>query len=227
MDNAFNTRVNASLTAAAKAATFFSLSVGAVADFFVIIFLGIYLAAAPEMYVNGLVRLFPIPRRPRVRVVLEKLGTNLGHWLWGQMLSMAVVGTLIGIGLTVLRVPLGLALGVLAGLLNFIPIVGSLVSAIPAILLAFLVSPWHPVYVVGLYVLVNTVIESHLLMPLIQRHAVNLPPAVAVIALLLMGKLFGFLGLLLAIPAATALLVLVKTVYLENVLGDRQADGAK
>lgn len=205
---------------AANAAGFFSLSVGAVTTFFVIMFLGIYLAASPQVYLKGIAHLFPISQRSRVRELFEKLGVTLGHWLLGQMLSMLVVGTLIAVGLTILGVPLGLALGVLAGLLNFIPIVGSLLSAIPAILLAFLVSPLHPVYVIALYVVVNTGIESHLLVPLIQRYAVNLPPAVAVLALFFMGELFGFLGILLAIPLAATLLVVVKIVYVRDVLGD-------
>jgi predicted PurR-regulated permease PerM len=206
---------------ATQAAGFFSLSIGAVATFFVIVFLGIYLAASPQVYLDGITRLFPISQRSRVGELFDKLGVTLGHWLLGQMLSMLVVGTLIAVGLTVLGVPLGLALGVVAGLLNFIPIIGSLLSALPPVLLALLVSPLHPVYVIALYVVVNTGIESHLLVPLIQRYAVNLPPAVAVLALFLMGELFGFLGLLLAIPLAATLLVVVKVVYVRDVLGDR------
>lgn len=205
---------------ASKAASFFTLSVEAVATFLVIAFLGIYLAASPQMYLNGMIRLFPLSQRERVQELIDELGTTLGHWLLGQMLSMAVVGTLIAVGLTALGVPLGLALGVLAGLLNFVPIIGSLLSALPAVLLAFLVSPLHPLYVVGLYVVVNAGIESHLLVPLIQRYAVNLPPAAAVLALFLMGELFGFIGLLLAIPLAATLLVLVKVVYVRDMLGD-------
>ncbi len=206
---------------AANFAALFKVSVGAVTGFFVILFLGIYLAAAPQAYVGGLVRLFPLGRRPRAREVLDKVGATLGHWLLGQMVSMVVVGTLIAVGLTALGVPLGLALGVIAGLLNFVPIVGSLLSALPAVLLAFLVSPVHPLYVVGLYVLVNAGIESHIIVPLVQRYAVKLPPAVAVVALYLMAELFGFLGILLAIPAAATVLVLVKSLYVHDVLGDR------
>src|SRR5512133_304867 len=205
---------------AGKAAGFFSLSVEAVTTFFVIVFLGIYLAASPQAYVQGATHLFPLSQRARVGELFEKLGTTLGRWLLGQMLSMLVVGTLISVGLTLLGIPLGLALGVLAGLLNFVPIIGSLLSALPAVLLAFLVGPLHPLYVIGLYVLVNTGIESHLLVPLIQRYAVNLPPAIAVLALFLMGELFGFLGILLAIPLAATLLVLIKVVYVRDVLGD-------
>lgn len=206
---------------AANAAGLFRLSIGAVATFFVILFLGIYLAASPQVYLNGIAHLFPISQRSRVSELFDKLGVTLGHWLLGQMLSMLVVGTLIAVGLTVLGIPLGLALGVLAGLLNFVPIIGSLLSAVPAVLLAFLVSPLSPVYVIALYLVVNAGIESHLLVPLIQRYAVNLPPAVAVLALFLMGELFGFLGLLLAIPLAATLLVVVKVIYVRDVLGDR------
>lgn len=212
---------------AAKAAGFFSVSVQAVTTVFVILFLGIYLAASPRVYLRGVTHLFPLTQRDRVRELFEKLGTTLGHWLLGQMVSMLVVGTLIAVGLTLLGIPLGLALGVLAGLLNFIPIIGSLLSAVPAVLLAFLLGPLHPLYVIGLYVLVNTGIESHLLVPLIQRYAVNLPPAIAVLALFLMGELFGFLGLLLAIPLAATLLVVIKVVYVRDVLGDNSLREAK
>jgi predicted PurR-regulated permease PerM len=205
---------------AGNVAGFFSLSVEAVATFFVIVFLGIYLAASPQVYINGVIRLFPPAHRGRVREVTDKIGITLGNWLLGQMLSMVVVGTLVAVGLTLLGIPLALALGVLAGLFNFIPIIGSLLSAVPAVLLAFLVSPLHPLYVVGLYFIVNTGIESHLLVPLIQRYAVNLPPALAVLSLFLMGQMFGFLGILLAIPVAATLLVLVKTIYVQDVLGD-------
>lgn len=212
---------------AGKAAGFFSLSVEAVTTLFVVLFLGIYLAASPQVYLGGVTHLFPLSQRGRVGELFEKLGATLGRWLLGQMLSMLVVGTLIAVGLTLLGIPLGLALGVLAGLLNFIPIIGSLLSGVPAVLLAFLVGPLHPLYVIGLYVLVNTGIESHLLVPLIQRYAVNLPPAIAVLALFLMGELFGFLGLLLAIPLAAALLVLIKVVYVRDMLGDNSLREAK
>lgn len=212
---------------AGKAAGFFSLSVEAVTTLFVVLFLGIYLAASPQVYLSGVTHLFPLSQRERVGELFEKVGTTLGHWLLGQMLSMLVVGTLIAVGLRLLGVPLGLALGVVAGLLNFIPIIGSLVSALPAVLLAFLVGPLHPVYVIGLYLLVNVGIESHLLVPLIQRHAVNLPPAMAVLALFFMGELFGFLGLLLAIPLTATLFVLVKVVYVRDMLGDDSLRGTK
>jgi predicted PurR-regulated permease PerM len=204
----------------ARVAGWFTVSVRAVGNFFVILFLGIYLAASPQIYIAGATHLFPFSKRKRVREVVDKLGDTLGHWLLGQMISMAVIGTLIGVGLTILGVPMGLALGVLAGLLNFVPIIGALLSALPAVLLAFLVSPLHPLYVIGLYMLVNAGIESHLLMPLIQRFAIDLPPALAVVALLLMGELFGFLGVLLAIPLTATILVLVKMLYIKDVLGD-------
>ena len=207
---------------ASQATSFFKLSTEAVAIFFVIVFLGIYLAAAPQVYIQGLIQMFPPTKRERVRDILDQVGVTLGHWLLGQMISMTVVGTLIAVGLILLDVPLGLALGVLAGLLNFIPIIGAWVSAVPAVFLAFTVSPLHSLYVIFLYLVVNAGIESHLLIPLIQRYAIHLPPALAVVALFLMSELFGFFGVLLAIPMAATLLVLIKTIYLQDVLGDRR-----
>lgn len=206
---------------AGKAANFFSVSVEAIATFFVIFFLGVYLAAAPQAYQEGVMHLIPFSKRARAREIMATMGVTLGHWLLGQMTSMLVVGTLIGTGLTLLGVPLGLALGVIAGLLNFIPIIGSLLSLLPAVLLAFLVSPLHPLYVILLYFGVNTGIESHVLVPLIQRYALNLPPALSVLALFLMAELFGFFGVLLAIPLTATLVVLVKTIYVQDVLGDK------
>lgn len=203
-----------------QAGEFFSVGVQAVVGLGLILFLGLYLAAAPQVYIKGLIRLFPIPKRARVREILDEIGSTLRNWLLGQLLSMIVVGTLTGVGLKLLGSPMPIALGVLAGLFNFIPIVGPLVSAVPAVLLAFLAGPWNALYVVLLYVLVNGVIESHVIVPLVQRYAVSLPPALTVLALVLSGVLFGFLGVLLAIPLTATVFVLVKMAYVHDVLGD-------
>ncbi len=202
----------------------FTGTVEAVTGFFVVLFLGLYLAAAPELYIRGFLRLFPISKRNRATEIMEAVGTTLRHWVWGQIISMIVIGTLVGIGLRLLGIPLPLALGILAGLFDFVPIVGPLVSAVPAFLLGFSIGPLHALYVVLLYLLVNSVIESHLLVPLVQQFSVALPPALTVVSLLVLGMLFGFLGLLLATPLTAAGLVLVKMIYVEDVLGDRPAD---
>lgn len=199
---------------------FFSGGLQAVTGLGLVLFLGLYLAASPQVYIGGLVHLFPIPRRARVREILDETGSMLRNWLLGQLFSMIVVGILTGVGLMVIGIPMPIALGVLAGLFNFVPIIGALVSAIPAILLAFLIGPWQALYVVLLYLLVNGVIESHVIVPLVQRYSVSLPPALTVLALVLLGVLFGFLGVLLAIPLVATAFVLIKMAYVHDVLGD-------
>jgi predicted PurR-regulated permease PerM len=199
---------------------FFSGGFEAVTGFVLILFLGIYLASAPALYVEGCLRLFPLGKRDRVREILFEIASTLRHWLLGQLLSMIAVGVMIGVGLALLGIPLPLALGVLAGFFDFVPIIGPLFSAVPAVLLAFLISPWHALYTVSLFVLVNTVIESHLVVPLIQRYTVALPPALTMVALVVMGSLFGFLGVLLAIPLSATLLVVVRMAYVEDMLGE-------
>jgi predicted PurR-regulated permease PerM len=203
----------------------FSSTFEAVGSVLLILFLGGYLAASPEMYINGVTRLFPVHVRPTVRSRMSELGETLWHWLIGQLLAMAIVGTFIGVGLAIIGVPMALALGVLAGLLEFIPLFGPLIAGTPAVLLAFTQSPMHALYVVGLFLGVNF-IENHFLLPVVHRHSVKLPPAVTLISLVAMGTLFGFLGLLLATPFAAVLLVLVRRDYVEGVLERRRPSTA-
>ena len=201
----------------------FSTTFEVVSGLLVILFTGIYIAANPGLYIESLVQLFPIARRHRARTVIHEVVHTLRYWILGQLLSMTVVGVLIGLGLHFLGIPLALALGILAGLLDCIPIAGPLISAAPTVLLAFVVSPLHALYVVALYVVVIAVIESHVVLPIVQRFAVALPQVVTIIALVVMWMLFGFLGVLLATPTAAVGFVLVRMVYVEDVLGDRAA----
>ena len=200
-----------------RAAGFFSGTFEAVAGTILVLFLGLYLAAAPHVYVNGITRLFAPRMRSEVRRLMADLGSTLRYWILGQLVSMAVVGTLVGTGLALLGVPLPIALGLLAGLLEFIPFAGPIIAATPAVLLAFTVSPMHAVYVVLLFIAINF-IEGHLLIPLVHSYSVSLPPAVTLVSLVLMGSLFGFLGVLLATPLAATALFLVRRVYVERIL---------
>jgi predicted PurR-regulated permease PerM len=201
----------------------FGSIVGLATNLIIILFVGIYLAAKPGLYQRGIERLMPLDSRRRTREVLTTVGYTLQYWLVGQFFSIMVVGLSMVLGYTLIGIPLALVLGVLAGLLEFIPNFGPMLSVIPALLIALLTSPTKALYVLILYAVVQT-LESYLLTPLVQQRAVELPPVVTIIAVVLMGKLFGVLGLLLATPLAAVVLVLVKLLYVEDTLGDRTID---
>jgi predicted PurR-regulated permease PerM len=194
--------------------------VGLLADFVIICFLGIYLAFKPQLYINGAIRLAPVSARPRMREVLHQMGYNLQWWLIGIFCSMTIIGAVSGIGLWLMGIPFALVLGLLAGVLSFIPYLGAIISSIPAILIAFTHGPEYALYVAGLYLGVHF-LEGYLLNPLIQQYAISLPPALLLFAQIMLGILLGALGIILAAPIAAVLLVLIKMVYVEDLLGDR------
>lgn len=196
-----------------------SSTLGWLGDGLVVMFIGLFLAAEPGIYVNGLVRLVPRGRRERAREVLRAVGSTLRYWLLGKILAMALIGVVTTVGLWLLGLPLALTLGVLAALLTFIPNIGPVLSAVPAVLLALTQSPTRALYVVLLYIGVQ-VVESYLITPIVQRRTVSLPPGLTLTAQVLAGVLLGAMGLVLATPLAAALLVLVQMLYVQDVLGD-------
>ncbi|MBQ5942735.1 MULTISPECIES: AI-2E family transporter [unclassified Massilia] len=203
-----------------NAGLFFTGVLGAVGNVIIILFVGIYFAATPHLYTSGAVRLIPQTRRDRARQVLQELGHTLASWLMGKAASMLIVGIATSVGLSMLGVPLALILGIIAGLLDFIPYLGPIMAGVPAVLLALSISPELALYTVLLFVGVQLV-EGYLLQPLIEARAVDLPPALVIVMQLIFGTLFGFAGVALATPLAAVLSVLVKMLYIEDVLGDR------
>jgi len=202
---------------------FFSSTLGAVGNFFIVVLLAIYLATEPKFYIQGFQKLFPKRRRERVGEVLSAVGVSLEWWLLGKVASMLFIGLLTWIGLSILGIPLALTLGLLAGLLSFIPNFGPIISAIPAVMLAFIISPITSVYVIGLYVGVQ-LIESNVVTPLIERETVELPPALTIVFQLALAVLVGGLGLVLATPLLAAIMVIVQMVYVQDILGDRDVE---
>jgi predicted PurR-regulated permease PerM len=188
----------------------------------IVLLVALYLAADPSPYVNGAVRLFPLKHRGRAREVLVSVGEVLFQWLQGQLVSMTVVGLVIALGLWLLGVPLAGTLGVIAGLFEFVPNIGPILSGVPAVLLAITVSPTHIVYVLVLYVAVQT-FEGYFLTPMVMKRAVDLPPALTILAQLVGTLTAGWLGLLLATPVLAAIVTVVQKVYLENVIGEADA----
>jgi predicted PurR-regulated permease PerM len=203
----------------ARATGLASRGFGSLVDAVVVLFVGLYGALQPRLYVDGTVRLFPPSRRKRAAEVLAALETTLWRWLVGRLFGMLIIGILTSVGLLILGVPLPITLGVLSALLAFIPYLGPILSAGFAMLMALTVSPDLALYTGLLYVGVQMV-ESYLLTPLIERQAVLLPPALTIILQVLMGILFGGLGLLLASPIVASGMVLVKMLYLEDFLGE-------
>jgi predicted PurR-regulated permease PerM len=210
-------------TVLTRVSGYFSSTVGAIGNFFVLILLAIYLASEPKFYADGFTKLFPIEMRPRTREILTEIGTTLNWWLIGKVCSMFFIGLLTWIGLWILGVPLALTLGLIAGLLSFIPNFGPILSAIPAILLAFIESPTKAVYVAILFVVVQ-LIESNLVTPYIERQTVELPPALTVFAQLSLGVIIGGVGLILATPLLAFVVVIIQSVYIEDVLGDKDTE---
>jgi predicted PurR-regulated permease PerM len=202
---------------------YFSSTVGAIGNFFVMILLAIYLAIEPRFYAHGFTKLFPIGARPRVYEVLAEIGTTLKWWLIGKTLSMIFIGVLTWVGLSILGVPLSLTLGLIAGLLSFIPNFGPIMSAVPALLLAFIESPISALYVAILFIVVQ-IIESNLVTPYIERQTVELPPALTVFAQLSLGVIIGGVGLILATPLLALIVVIVQSVYIGDVLGDKETE---
>lgn len=198
----------------------FTSTMGAVGNVAIVVLLAIYLASEPRFYTEGFVRLFPIPRRQRVTEILHQVYETLRWWLIGKFGSMLFIGFLTWVGLSILGVPIALTLGLIAGLLSFIPNFGPILSAIPALLIAFVDSPITAVYVLILYIGVQ-IIESNIITPLIERETVELPPALTVVFQLGLGTLVGGLGLVLATPLLAMIVVVVQLVYLQDILGDK------
>ncbi|MDQ3949355.1 MAG: AI-2E family transporter [Gemmatimonadota bacterium] len=198
---------------------FLQSTLAAIAGLLLIIFLAIYIAADPDLYHRGLMHLFPRPARKRAGEILSAMATVLRKWLVTQLIAMAAIGTVTTVVLLVLDVKAALALGVIAGLLEFVPTIGPTLSAIPAVAMGFLDSPQKALYVVIAYVGIQF-LENHILIPMLMKGGVDLPPALTILSQALGVLLFGFLGLMVAVPMLAAVMVAVKMLYVEDVVGD-------
>ncbi len=194
-----------------------ALTLNAVGLFLLMVLLGVYLAAEPEKYREGFLRLLPVSRRDSAREGLDAADIALSSWLKGQGVCMVFVGTATGIGLALLGIPVAMGLAFVAGLLAFIPFFGPIVSGSLAVLIAFTEGPEKALYVAILMVLIEQV-EDNVVVPFVQRWAVKLPPVLALISFVIFATLFGPAGLLFATPLMVVLIALVKTLYVENLL---------
>ncbi len=204
---------------AGSATTVASSTLRIIIDALVVLVTALYFAASPGLYVRGALHLLPLPYRPRVHAVMEEIAHVLRFWLLGQLVDMVVVGILSGVGLWLLHVPLPVALGVIAGLLTFVPYFGAIAAAVPAIMIALAAGPAKVLWVVAVFAVCHLV-EGYVISPLVQRRMVELPPALTILGMTVMSALFGPLGIVLGTPLAATVLVAVRELYVRDVLGD-------
>ncbi|WP_230168749.1 AI-2E family transporter [Roseomonas sp. CECT 9278] len=203
---------------AGMAATAAGATLGWIGNAVLVALVGVYLAVAPHDYAAGLrALLHPAIEREAAETLME-CGQVLRGWLLGQGFAMLVTGLCTWVGLLLLGVPMAGVLAVIAALLGFIPNIGPVIAAVPAMLLAATVSPWLALWVALLFLAVQF-IEGNILTPLVQQQVADLPPAALLLAQVLMGTAFGLLGVALAAPLAAVGAVIIRRTYAEGWLG--------
>ena len=194
---------------------FLTHTVEALGGILIVVFLSIYLAADPQLYRRGVLALIPHRRRNQAALVMDRVASVLRKWLVTQLIAMLVIGAVTTTVLLILRVKAAFALGVLAGLFEFIPTVGPLLSAIPGVAMAFLDSPEKAAMVAVAYWGIQF-LENHILIPLLMKGGMDLPPALTVITQALLALVFGFLGLMVAVPLLATVRVMVQVLYVDQ-----------
>ena len=188
---------------------------GALSGLVIVLIGGLYLAAQPTLYTVGLLRLIPPQARGPAAETLDAISVSLRNWLKGQALGMLFVGIATGLGLWLVGVPAAWAIGLVAGLAEFVPYLGVLVAGIPAVVLGFGQGTDTGLWTIGVLIAVQQ-LQGNLVMPLLQNRMVDLPPAVTIFGIIAAGILFGVAGVLLATPLTIVVLVLVRRLYLEE-----------
>ncbi len=190
---------------------------GALALVFMI---AIYIAAqADEWYSGGFIHLFPKGRRKRVLEIMDEISIAIQWWLVGQLASMVILGVFATLGLWLLGVPYPLLLGVFTALMTFIPNLGPVIASVPVLLIALTVSPGTAIYT-GIFYTALQCIEGYFITPMIHQRAISAPPVLIITVQFLLYHLLGFVGVFLAMPLLACGIVIVKRVYIEDILND-------
>jgi predicted PurR-regulated permease PerM len=197
----------------------FSSTIAALSGLIVLLFVAIFVAVDPGLYHRGLMHLFPHGARRKAGEVLSATATTLRRWLLMQIIAMVAIGSVTTVVLLLLGVKAAVALGIIAGLLEFIPYVGPILSAVPAIAMALMDGPEKALYVALAYVAIQQ-LEGVVLQPLLMKEGLELPPVITILGQALLALVFGFMGLLLAVPLLATAMVPIKMLYVRDVVGD-------
>jgi predicted PurR-regulated permease PerM len=200
----------------ATAQTFFSTSFGVMGNIYIIMFLGIFFTSDPLLYKDGIIKLFPDKNKPMARQVIERASQALKGWLKGMMLSMVLITLMLTTGLTIIGIPVALVLALITGLLKLVPNFGSLAAMIPGVLLA-LTKDVNTAIITALLYMISQTIVSNIVTPLIQKKMINIPPALTIVSQVIMGTLSGVLGIILAVPVLSILIILVDELYIKKI----------
>jgi predicted PurR-regulated permease PerM len=183
----------------------------------VVVFIStIYLVIRPAPWVDGFVSLFPAGWRPKTREVLEAMYQTVQRWFLGQLAAMTFIAVFWAISLSIIGVPFALLIGIFSGLVSFIPYLGATISVVIPILLALISDPFTVIWVILAFIIIQQ-IEGNLLQPIVMSRAVDLHPALVVFAILIMGTLFGLIGVFLAVPLVAAVQVLVRELWVQRM----------
>jgi predicted PurR-regulated permease PerM len=196
----------------------FGMAVDLLVGLAVVLFAGIYLAVMPEVYVRGVVRLVPTNHQDRARDVLQATGQALWKWLIGRFVVMAIVAVVTTAGLLLLGVPLAIPLGLIAGVLEFIPFFGPVAAGVPIVLVA-LTSGTDTALHAALLVLIIQQVEGNVLEPLVEQKAVSVPSALIVVAAIAFTLVFGILGAVFATPLLVVAMIFIQRLYVRDALG--------
>lgn len=181
---------------------------------------GVYLAAQPQLYRRGLIWLFPPSKHARAAEIYDGIAEALRLWLLGQFAEMLLIGLLTTFAVWLIGVPSPLALGLIAGIGEFIPYLGPILAAIPAVLVAITKSPETALWTLLAYLVIHQ-IEGEIVAPLIQRHMVAIPPAVMLLGIVAITYLFGAIAIIFAAPIAVVVFTAVNLLYVRDTLGEK------
>ncbi|HEU4660487.1 MAG TPA: AI-2E family transporter [Pseudolabrys sp.] len=197
----------------------FSISANFLEALVVTIIAGAYIAAQPKLYRDGLLLLFPRRMRPNMRETIEDVANALRLWALAQLIQMVLIGILSTIAVWLIGLPSPLALGVIAGITEFIPYLGPILAAIPAVLVAATKDMHAVIWTILAYVVIHQT-EGNLIVPLIQQHMVYIPPALILLGIVAIGFMFGPVAIIFAAPILVVVFVLVKKLYVRDSLGE-------